>query len=393
MRQGCVAIHHDSQVAPAIVAGSRGWHLALAQTAAHITVMRIALLLSLLALSPVTAQAQNAAEPAGFRIVNRTGTDATQFFAVRSPRGGQGDWGGNLLRPDRPLTEGGGFRVNPAADAGCRFDLRLVLTDGREAVLRDQDICVNRNIDLASAARPATPATPRPLPMAAPASRETPLAQPNPQARQVSTGTGFLIADGRVMTNQHVIAGCNRVILRTPAGAWLASTGYLRADADIDLAVLNVPGLVGPPLAFRTGPAVRRGEGVVAYGFPLAGLLSSDPKLTRGEVNGLRGIGDNPNQYQISAEVQPGNSGGPLVDMQGHIVGVVVSKLNAQAVSRRTGDIAQNVNFAVQGQAALAFARRSGVEPRVAQSSGPDRNTADVGEITHRSTLFIRCEK
>ena len=339
------------------------------------------------------AQAQNAAEAAGFRVVNRTGTDATALYAVRSPRGGQGDWGSNFLRPDRPLTDGGGFRVNPNADAGCRFDLRLVLGDGREAVLRDQDICVNRNIDLASAARPAAPVAARPQPMAAPASRETPLAQPNQQARQVSTGTGFLIANERVMTNHHVIDNCNRVLLRTPSGHWLAATPPARMDAQLDVALLNVPGLVGPALAFRSGPAVRRGEGVVAYGFPLAGLLSSDPKLTRGEVNGLRGIGDNPNQYQISAEVQPGNSGGPLVDMQGHVVGVVVSKLNAQAVSRRTGDIAQNVNFAIQGQAALAFARRAGVEPRLAESSGPDRATADVGEIAHRSTLFIRCEK
>ncbi|UPY35222.1 trypsin-like peptidase domain-containing protein [Sediminicoccus sp. KRV36] len=357
--------------------------------------MRLLLILLVLALSAYApaAFAQNAAEPPGFRVVNRAGGDATQLFAVRSPRGGQGDWGGNLLRPDRPLTEGGGFRVNPAADAGCRFDLRLVLADGREAVLRDQDICVNRNIDLANAGRPTAPAAARPLPVASPASRETPLAQPNQQARQVSTGTGFLIADERVMTNHHVIDGCNRVLLRTPSGHWLAASPPARMDAALDVALLNVPGLVGPALAFRTGPAVRRGEGVVAYGFPLAGLLSSDPKLTRGEVNGLRGIGDNPNQYQISAEVQPGNSGGPLVDMQGHIVGVVVSKLNAQAVSRRTGDIAQNVNFAVQGQAALAFARRAGVQPRVVESTGPERSTADVGEITHRSTVFIRCEK
>jgi serine protease Do len=357
-------------------------------------IISLASFLALAALAPSPpARAQNAAEPAGFRVVNRTGTDATALYAVRSPRGGQGDWGGNFLRPDRPLTDGGGFRVTPNADAGCRFDLRLILGDGREAVLRDHDICVNRTVDLANAARPVAPAAPRPLPMAAPASRETPLAQPNQQARQVSTGTGFLVANERVMTNHHVIDNCNRVLLRTPSGHWLAANPPARMDAQLDLALVNVPGLVGPALAFRSGPAVRRGEGVVAYGFPLAGLLSSDPKLTRGEVNGLRGIGDNPNQYQISAEVQPGNSGGPLVDMQGHVVGVVVSKLNAQAVSRRTGDIAQNVNFAVQGQAALAFARRAGVEPRLAESTGAERNTADVGEIAHRSTLFIRCEK
>lgn len=350
--------------------------------------------LSLLLLAGLAAPAAGQ-EPGGFRVVNRAGAEATQLFAVRAPRGGAGDWGGNLLRPDRPLGDGQGFRVTPSADAGCRFDLRLVLADGREAVLRDQDICANRNLEFATTSRPAAPpgTAPAPARMAGPAGRDVPLAQPNPQARQVSTGTGFLVADGRVLTNHHVVDACNRVLLRAPTGHWLAAVPPARSDAHLDLAVLNVPGLVGPPLAFRAGPTVRRGEGVVAYGFPLAGLLSSDPKLTRGEINGLRGLGDNPAQFQISAEVQPGNSGGPLVDMQGHVVGVVVSKLNAQAVSRRTGDIAQNVNFAVQGGAARDFLRRAGVEAREAQSTGPDRPTADVGEIAHRSTLFIRCER
>lgn len=341
---------------------------------------------------PATAQT-----PEGFRVTNRAGADAVALHAVRSPRGAQGDWGGNLLRPDRPLGEGAGFRVVPSADAGCRFDLRLVLGDGREAVLRDQDICVNREVGVANAAAPgaiaARPA-PRPgAPIAGPARPDVPIAVPNAQARSVSTGTGFLVGNDRVMTNQHVVDNCNRVLLRAPSGHWLAATPPARIDAALDLALLNVPGLSGPALAFRSGPALRRGEGVVAYGFPLAGLLSSDPKLTRGEVNGLRGLGDNPNQFQISAEVQPGNSGGPLVDMQGHVVGVVVAKLNAQAVSRRTGDIAQNVNFAVQGPAAREFLRRAGIEPRVAESAGTDRSSADVGEEVHRSTLFIRCER
>nr|WP_314074687.1 trypsin-like peptidase domain-containing protein [uncultured Roseococcus sp.] len=356
-----------------------------------------ALALGLSVLVAPLASAQPAAPsggPQGFRIVNRTGADATQLFAVRSPRGGEGDWGGNLLRPDRPLTDGGGFRVTPNADAGCRFDLRLVLADAREVLLRDQDICANRNIDLANAraAAPSAARQPTSGPLAGPAPG-TQQAPPNAQARAVSTGTGFLVAEGRVMTNHHVVDNCNRIILRTPTGHWLAAVPPARMDAALDVAVLAVPGLVGPTVAFRSAPAIRRGESVVAYGFPLAGLLSSDPKLTRGEINGLRGLGDNPNQYQISAEVQPGNSGGPLVDMQGNIVGVVVSKLNAQAVSRRTGDIAQNINFAVQGQAALGFLRRAGVNVRTAESTGPDRSTADVGELIHRSTLFIRCER
>jgi S1-C subfamily serine protease len=336
---------------------------------------------------PTGAGAQEAS--AGFRVVNRTGADAVTLNAVRAPRGAEGDWGGNLLRPDRPLTPGGGFRVQPNTGAGCRFDLRLVLADGRESVLRDQDICASREVEMAGAAAAAPP---RAAAASAPPPN-VPQQRPNQNARNVSVGTGFLVAPDRVLTNQHVVDGCNRILLRAADGRWLGAVPPAKVDARLDLALLAVPGLPGPVLSFRQGPAVRRGDGVVAYGFPLAGLLSSDPKLTRGEVNGLAGIGDNPAQYQISAEVQPGNSGGPLLDMQGHVLGVVVSKLNAQRVAQRTGDIAQNVNFAVKGEAAAVFLRRAGVEPRMAPSTGTDRGAADVGEIAHRSTLFIRCEK
>jgi hypothetical protein len=337
------------------------------------------------------ALAQDPGAPgAPFRVVNRTGGDAVTLNAVRTPRGVQGDWGGNLLRPDRPLSPGGGFRVQPNEAAGCRFDLRLVLADGRESVLRDRDICVDREVEMAAAGPPVQA---RPATAAVPPAPQVEQQRPNPQARNVSVGTGFLVAPDRVMTNQHVVDGCNRIVLRASDGRWLGAVPPARVDQQLDLALLAVPGLPGPILSFRNGPAVRRGDGVVAYGFPLAGLLSSDPKLTRGEVNGLAGIGDNPTQYQISAEVQPGNSGGPLLDMQGNVLGVVVSKLNAQRVAQRTGDIAQNVNFAVKVEAAIPFLRRAGLEPRLVTSIGPERSAADVGEIAHRSTLFIRCEK
>ena len=179
------------------------------------------------------------------------------------------------------------------------------------------------------------------------------------------------------------------------AGRTAATTPPPRArtDARLDLAVLTVPGLNGPVLAFRQEPTLRRGESVIAYGYPLTGLLSSDAKLTRGEVNSLRGLRDNPDQMQISAPVQPGNSGGPLLDMQGNVVGVIVSKLNAQAVAGRTGDIAQNINFAIHGERAAAFLRAAGVTPAAARSNGTDRSAADVGEIAERATVFIRCEK
>jgi S1-C subfamily serine protease len=200
-----------------------------------------------------------------------------------------------------------------------------------------------------------------------------------------------VVGTGRVLTNDHVARNCAEMRVRTASGRDLTAT-VAATDPQRDLALLTVQGGdPGPPLAFRSGPEPRRGEGVVTYGFPLAGLLSSGPTLTTGDISALAGLRDDPRQFQISAPVQPGNSGGPLLDGSGNVVGVVVSKLNAQRVARSTGDIPQNVNFAVKGAEAVDFLRRNGVQPRLAHSAGPPRGAAEVGDIAHPSTVFLRC--
>jgi hypothetical protein len=212
-----------------------------------------------------------------------------------------------------------------------------------------------------------------------------------PDARRpAASGTGFVVGTGRALTNDNVAQGCAELRVRTAGGRELTAT-VAANDPQRDLALLTVQGGdPGPPLRFRSGPELRRGEGVVTYGFPLAGLLSSGPTLTTGDVSALAGLRDNPRQFQISAPVQPGNSGGPLLDGSANVVGVVVSKLNAQRVARSTGDIPQNVNFAVKGAEAVDFLRRNGVQPRMAHSAGPPRGAAEVGEVAHLS-VFLRC--
>ncbi len=208
--------------------------------------------------------------------------------------------------------------------------------------------------------------------------------------RQASSGTGFVIGRGRILTNHHVVDGCVEMRARTAAGTELVAT-VAAVDRNRDLALLNAQGDPGPPLRFRSGPDIRRGDNVVTYGFPLAGLLSSGPTLTTGDVSALAGLRDNPVQFQISAPVQPGNSGGPLLDLGGNVVGVVVSKLNAQRIAQSTGDIPQNVNFAVQGREAIAFLQENGAAPELVRTEGPPRSAAEVGEIAHPSTVFLRC--
>jgi hypothetical protein len=211
------------------------------------------------------------------------------------------------------------------------------------------------------------------------------------QERPTGSGSGFVVAEGRALTNHHVIDGCRRVSVRTAQGAVLPAR-VLAADARRDLALLAIEGAAGPALSFRDRPAVARGEVVVTYGFPLSGVLSSGPTLTTGDISALAGLRDNPLHFQISAPVQPGNSGGPLLDAQANVVGVVVSKLNAMRIAQMTGgDIPQNVNFAIKGAEALRFLRENGTTPRMAASTGADRRSSEVGEVAHASTLFIQC--
>ena len=214
---------------------------------------------------------------------------------------------------------------------------------------------------------------------------------PGDNERPNSSGTGFVVAEGRVLTNQHVIGECGRLVVRS-ANEQRYAARVLAIDRSRDLALLSVPPAVGPALSFRDQPAIRRGEPVVTYGFPLSGLLSSGPNLTTGDLSALAGLRDNPMNFQITAPVNPGNSGGPLLDSQANVIGVVVSKLNAMRTAEMTGgDIPQNVNFAVKGTEALAFLRANGVQPLVRSSTGADKRPFEIGDVANPSTVFILC--
>lgn len=120
-----------------------------------------------------------------------------------------------------------------------------------------------------------------------------------------------------------------------------------------DLALLSVPS--GLEISAPIRQNAELGEDIMLAGYPLSGLLSSDLIVTGGQVNSLAGLGNDPNLLQISAPLQPGNSGGPIIDRSGGIVGAVVSKLNVARVAKFTGDLAQNVNFAIKPEIIRLF--------------------------------------
>jgi len=107
-----------------------------------------------------------------------------------------------------------------------------------------------------------------------------------PPNRPSSSGTGFVAAAGKLLTNNHVVDECLRIVARNSRGE-RQDAKIVVVDRRRDLALLNVPRDFGPALTFRDPPAIRRGEPIVTYGFPLAGLLSSGPTLTTGDVNAL----------------------------------------------------------------------------------------------------------
>lgn len=238
------------------------------------------------------------------------------------------------------------------------------------------------------------PSANRPQPSPGAVARVVPVPPPADQAqrqgqRRASTGTGFIVSEGRVLTNHHVTDGCARMVGVLADGRRVELAIGPR-DASRDLALLSGPNDLGPPLAFRNGPP-RRGDEVVTYGFPLIGILGTGPSLTTGEISALNGLRGDPNTLIMSAPVQSGNSGGPLLDRGGNVVGVIVAKLAALRVAERTGgDLPQNVNFAVHGSVAVDFLRRNGVTPKL-QPTLATLPAAEVGEIAHPSTLLLEC--
>ena len=125
-------------------------------------------------------------------------------------------------------------------------------------------------------------------------------------------------------------------------------------DAADDLALLEAEGHFAclPIISSRT---VKLGGTVATVGFPNIGLQGFAPKLAKGEIASLSGAGDDPRYFQISVPVQPGNSGGALVDERGNVIGIVSAKLDAGAALAASGALPENVNYAVKSSLLLSF--------------------------------------
>jgi S1-C subfamily serine protease len=211
------------------------------------------------------------------------------------------------------------------------------------------------------------------------------------EAAPVSTGTGFFISPDTLITNFHVINGCAEIRIRKN-GAEHGSARVVAVSQADDLAALRSGLPSASFLKLRAGSPIKPAESVLVFGYPLSGALSSAGNTTLGNVTALTGMRDDSRYIQISASVQPGNSGGPAIDESGRLMGVVVSKLNALAIARVTGDIPQNVNFAIKASTLASFLEAHKISYE-ADATARELSNVQRAERAETSSTQLECRK
>jgi len=171
-------------------------------------------------------------------------------------------------------------------------------------------------------------------------------------------GTAFVItSEGHLLTCAHVLGDA------AAATVWIGDRKYeadiLSRDTEKDVAVLKLRNIHGErltPLAFRRDNRYSIGEDVSTIGFPISNLLGTGARYSKGSLSAASGLKGNLSQLQISTQLQPGNSGGPLFDKQGNVLGIVNQTLNPWRLAQETGGaLPQNVNFAIKGDVVLDY--------------------------------------
>ena len=174
--------------------------------------------------------------------------------------------------------------------------------------------------------------------------------QPSVKQQVVSGGTGFLFSSrDYIITNYHVVKGAGSIEVKFPDGEVIKAK-VLAKDNQNDIAVLKLsqsPSTQIPDLNFGDPSKVRPGDKVFTIGYPASSILGKNQKITDGIVSSITGVEDDPTMFQITVPIQPGNSGGPLFNESGEVIGITTASLSLNAI-RSLGAVPQNVNYAIK---------------------------------------------
>jgi S1-C subfamily serine protease len=208
---------------------------------------------------------------------------------------------------------------------------------------------------------------------------------------RVMTGTAFVVSDsGYLLTNAHVVDGCSKVELPSAK----ISAEVVNSDPNNDLALLHASSSLGNRYARIARPEdLTLGAEVVIFGFPLTGALASSGNFTTGVVSAVTGLGDDSRFFQLTAPVQPGNSGGPVLNEYGDVIGIASATLDQRKAVAATGNLTQNVNFAIGPSMIWQFLSANGVS-----ASSPNswwhfkQGTQKLAQSAGAFTYSVKCK-
>lgn len=204
-----------------------------------------------------------------------------------------------------------------------------------------------------------------------------------------STGTGFFVsANGHLVTNFHVIDGATSIVVISTAEKKEYKATIIQTDPENDIAILKVEAkTVGIPLVSSFNGA--KGEEVLTLGYPLVMLQGQEQKATFGRINALSGILDDIRFVQVDVPIQPGNSGGPLLNNRGEVIGVVTATLDQIVTLRASGSLPQNVNYAVKIDYITRTLNAAKVDRSRTSSANPKLDMAKIVSLRESSVMLV----
>ena len=207
-------------------------------------------------------------------------------------------------------------------------------------------------------------------------------------------GSGFYIKEGLVLTNAHVIDSCNEVRVQ---GDYYYRVDVIKKASAVDLALLKISSDLPSEKHRHSAPfrsksaSLQLGEGIAVFGYPLPGSLSFEGNFTIGNVSSMEGSPTEitpSDAFQFTAPIQRGNSGGPVLDAAGNVVGIATEFLLNLYDDR---NIAQNINFAVSLKAIRKFLKDAGVEPDSVSSSDTRKEWTEIARAAQKFTVPVLC--
>jgi hypothetical protein len=204
---------------------------------------------------------------------------------------------------------------------------------------------------------------------------------------KVASGTGFYVSNsGHIITNHHVIDGCKD--MKVISKGRTIETLVLANDPLNDLALLKAKEASSTYFSIiNRQPELL--EDIIVAGFPFGNKVSSSIKFTRGIVSSLTGVGDNYSQIQIDAALQPGNSGGPIMDYMGNIVGVAVAKLSLKKIMDDYGVVPENTNFGIKASAVRNLMVGNSIA--IKEPNGKNITKKQLAKLATDGTVHLTC--